>query len=195
MLESEPARCLQASLVRPLISAAPKECAHCAAPRDHRRPHLLRVVAAGVTARFAADTTRVTYGPRSHGGSETVEPDPAHNLTLYARRVLMLEREAAPCLRASVVRAWTNTLSERAPALLVPQPEIIHDGTCSAWLHDDVATRFAAGTTRVTYGPRSPGGSETVQPDPAHNLTLYARRVLMFESEAAPWLRVSVVRP
>jgi hypothetical protein len=26
MLESEPARCLQASLVRPLISAAPKEC-------------------------------------------------------------------------------------------------------------------------------------------------------------------------
>jgi hypothetical protein len=102
----------------------------------------------------------------------------------------MLESEAAPCLRASVVRPLISA-APKEYRRITPHPEIIVDGSCSAGVHAGVAARFAACTPRVrrTTEPRSHGGSETVQPDPAHSLTLYARRVLMFESEAAPCLR------
>jgi hypothetical protein len=123
MLEREAAPCLRASVVRPWISAAPKEC-------RRRTPTSSSTAPARMAARRRDRTVRactppVTYRPRSHGGSETVQPDPAHNLTLYARRVLMFE--GTP-LRAS-----------------------------------GVATRFGAATTRVTYGPRRHGDSETIE--------------------------------
>jgi hypothetical protein len=70
----------------------------------------------------------------------------------------MLESDAAPCLRASVVRPLISA-APKEYRRIGPHPEIIVDGSCSAWVHAGVAARFAACTppVRRTTEPRRLG--------------------------------------